>query len=332
MKHLVWLVVLTLLPSSVWAGKGSNTFPEGYRVLDRIAAVVEGDVLTLYDLLRQFAFVEVLGASITDPEERKKWYKKKQNELLDEQISTILVMKEAEKLGIKIGPARVTNHLTKIKRMNRWDDDQLLGFLNQQGFDSIAAYREHVAKEMVKAQMLNYKVRSRITPRDDEIDRVFKRDYYGGTKEDEILVQHILVRVPAMISVPQLKALQKKVDEVLNLVLTEQKTFEEAAREFSEDPGTAQLGGEIGWITRGSLDPDFEMAAFKLKVGQVSGVVQTQIGYHLIRVFGKRQTEISNPDTVRQRVKMELIMERQKAGWKQWMKELREKYHVDVRL
>jgi len=332
MRSKLCIVLIALLPMGVWASEPARAFPDGYQLLDRVAAVVEGDVLTLYELLRQFAFVEVLGAGIEDPEERKNWYADKQRELLDEQINTILVMKEAKKLGVTASPARVTGHLTKMKRVNKWSDEQLYTFLKQQGYNSVDEYRKHVGKEMVKAQMLNYKVRSRITPREDEIDRIFHRDYYGGKKEDEILVQHILIRLPSMVSVPQLKALQKRVDTVLNLVLTEQMTFEEAARRYSEDPGTSQLGGEFGWVSRGSLDPDFEMSAFKLGVGQVSGVVQTQIGYHLIRVLGRRQIDISDPGTVRRRIKMELIMERQKSGWNQWMKELRGKYHVDIRL
>jgi peptidyl-prolyl cis-trans isomerase SurA len=60
--------------------------------------------------------------------------------------------------------------------------------------------------------------------------------------------------------------------------------FSRLAQTLSEDPGTAQSGGDLGWFKRGSLDSTFELAAFKVPVGQVSGIVQTPFGYHLIKV------------------------------------------------
>jgi parvulin-like peptidyl-prolyl isomerase len=332
MKKAVLVLAVACVAMPAWAGTESRTLPAGYELIDGIAALVEGEVITLYELMSKFVFVEVLGANIADAEKRKEWAEKKKQDLLNEEINTILVLREAKKLGLSGSATRVNQHIDRIKRHNRWSDEQLMAYLQQQGFTKLAEYREHVRKEMIKSQMLNFKVGSRIKPRAEEIERIFKRDYYGGTQQDEILVQHILIRVPGLTTVPKLRLLQKRIDHVLNLVLTEQKTFEEAAREFSEDPGTRNLGGEIGWIKRGSLDPDFELSAFKLSTGQVSGVIQTQIGYHIVRVLGKRQVDIDDPKKVRQRIRMELHMERQSAAWEQWMKELRGKYHVDIRL
>src|SRR5678816_1501037 len=78
-------------------------------------------------------------------------------------------------------------------------------------------------------------------------------------------------------------AVRKRANDALARI-KKGEPFSRLAQTLSEDPGTAQSGGDLGWFKRGSLDSTFELAAFKVPVGQVSGVVTTPFGYHLIKV------------------------------------------------
>lgn len=82
--------------------------------------------------------------------------------------------------------------------------------------------------------------------------------------------------------------------------------FAAAARKYSED-GSAESGGDLGWVEKGQLDPTFEQTAFNLPVGVMSGIIQTRFGYHLIFVEGKRPGGIAPFDGVKRDIRENLI-------------------------
>ena len=105
-------------------------------------------------------------------------------------------------------------------------------------------------------------------------------------------------------------AVKKRADSILNLIKSGEKTFEEAAEEFSDDPATAMNGGDLGvWYSRSgglgesgrNLAPPFEEALYSLKDGQISGVVQTDFGYHIIR---RDSTKQMDPDEEKEDLRM----------------------------
>lgn len=104
----------------------------------------------------------------------------------------------------------------------------------------------------------------------------------------EIRASHILIELkPGFTSEDSAKALEKiqKIKEKINLG----EDFSELAKEFSEDEGTKSLGGDLGFFSRRMMVQPFDEAAFNLEVGQVSDIVKTQFGYHLIKVTDKKQ-------------------------------------------
>jgi len=103
--------------------------------------------------------------------------------------------------------------------------------------------------------------------------------------------------------------------------------FEKLAKEKSEDPGSAVNGGELGWITRGQMVPEFEKATFALKVGETSGLVKTNYGYHIIRVEAHEQAHLQPFDDV----KAQLTAELQKQAASQMMQTLADKAIAGLR-
>ena len=103
--------------------------------------------------------------------------------------------------------------------------------------------------------------------------------------------------------------------------------FEKLAKEKSEDPGSAVNGGELGWITRGQMVPEFEKATFALKVGETSGLVKTNYGYHIIRVEAHEQAHLQPFDDVRAQLTAEL----QKQAASQMMQTLADKAIAGLR-
>ena len=97
-----------------------------------------------------------------------------------------------------------------------------------------------------------------------------------------------------------------KAEQVLAEVRKSPGSFAALAKKYSEDPGSAPKGGDLGWFTRGTMEPPFENAAFKLKPNEISGLVESQYGFHIIKVTGIRPAKLRPLEQVRPQLEAEL--------------------------
>ncbi len=123
-------------------------------------------------------------------------------------------------------------------------------------------------------------------------------EYYRSRIHDSLLIDELVERHGGDTTVEQVHAQHILVadEETANEVLAELvagKTFEELAQEYSNDPGSKDNGGDLGWFPRGMMVPPFEEAAFSLEVGAVSEPVKTDFGYHIIKVVGKEDRPLT---------------------------------------
>lgn len=139
-----------------------------------------------------------------------------------------------------------------------------------------------------------------ITASQQEIDA-----YMKAHPEEQVHARHILISIksPEMPSEDGLDkpAARAKAEEVLKRVKAGEN-FEALAREYSNDPGSKQNGGDLGWFSQGRMVPEFEKAAFALQPGQTSEIVESQFGFHIIKVEGRRN---GDPERAAQEVEQE---------------------------
>jgi peptidyl-prolyl cis-trans isomerase D len=124
-------------------------------------------------------------------------------------------------------------------------------------------------------------------PSDDEL-----REFYQANKSqfqvpEERRASHILVQVPEGADEAAVKAARAKIDDLYKKIKAGE-SFEKLAKENSDDPGSAEAGGDLGYFRRGIMEPDFEKAVFSLKEGEVSEPVLTSFGFHIIKLTGIR--------------------------------------------
>lgn len=125
----------------------------------------------------------------------------------------------------------------------------------------------------------------RIKPTDAELHKYYD-DHAGQFKTEETRhAAHILIAVPKDADKKAQESARAKAEEVLKKVKQGQP-FDKLAKQYSDDPGSARQGGDLGFFGRGVMDPAFEKAVFSLSPGQVSGLVRTQFGYHIIKLLG----------------------------------------------
>jgi len=121
---------------------------------------------------------------------------------------------------------------------------------------------------------------------------------------------------------------EDKANELLTKINAGEVTFEDAARENSSCPSGAQ-GGSLGEFGRGQMVPEFDAACFEMEVGEVRGPVQTQFGYHLIRLDGKKAAEPMHFGDVREALVRQMTMEKQQAAYRSKINQLKILYPVE---
>lgn len=173
------------------------------------------------------------------------------------------------------------------------------------------------AKKEIITQVAINKILSEVTLTEEEVKKYYEANQDMFKAEESVRAKHILV-----------DSLEKA--EEVNGAIEAGMTFEEAASLYSSCPSKAQ-GGDLGSFTRGRMVPEFEKAAFELEVGVVSEPVQTQFGYHLIKVEEKEAGSIRPFEEVKNTISNELLSERQNFKYMQFVDELKKKYNVEVK-
>ena len=155
--------------------------------------------------------------------------------------------------------------------------------------DEISAYYENNASQFMTQESVDIEYLE--VKRDDLLDDVEVNEedllaFFQDTKEiyaeaESRRVSHILVEINDDTSEEQAKI---KIDEVYDKITSTQATFTDLAKEYSDDTGSAELGGDLGFNPKGTFVDEFEEAAYGLGLNQVSGPVLTEFGYHLIKL------------------------------------------------
>ena len=132
---------------------------------------------------------------------------------------------------------------------------------------------------------------------DAQLQQQYQDNLDSYRTPERVKVRHILIKTEGKPKdeVPKLKA---KAEDILKQ-LQHGADFAELAKKNSEDPGSAEKGGELGWIVRGQTVPNFEKAAFSLKPGDLSGVIETEYGFHIIQVEDKQAAHTQTFDEVK---------------------------------
>jgi peptidyl-prolyl cis-trans isomerase SurA len=156
--------------------------------------------------------------------------------------------------------------------------------------------------------------------------KVVSRGQDSGMTITQTRVRHIVMRPSAQSDVKQT---EDRMREMRQAIMNGSARFEDLARQYSEDASAPQ-GGDLGWVSPGTLVPEFEDAMGKLPVGGVSNPVQSRFGIHLIQVLDRRETTL-DPKQVREQATNVLKEEKYEPAYAEWVADLRAKAFIEYR-
>ena len=174
----------------------------------------------------------------------------------------------------------------------------------RQGFDKERAVKrqtqiltdEHLAKSYIQKRML-----PQIKVTDKDVEAYYKEHAKEFEKPETVKARHILIGFKEGIKDEEKKELKKKAEKVHDKAKGGDD-FAKLAAEYSDDPGSKTKGGDLGFFARGTMVHEFENAAFALKPGELSSIVETPYGYHIIKVDEKKAAETPAYDSIKEQV------------------------------
>ncbi|MBC7792390.1 MAG: peptidylprolyl isomerase [Clostridia bacterium] len=309
--------------------------PKGVRTgVDRIAAVIEDEVITMRELEKKALPYMAQLESVTDDGERvmrrDAIFKQVLNIEIDERIVSHELGNNKDRLGVT--EQDVDRAVQEVLRMNNIGEDQLQAALYSQGM-TWSEYRKKLRDQIERARLVQFKVQGRVQIKEtDVVRRCEERNRIGDDKR--LCAQHVLLRIPEGASQVETERLYAKAAQ-LQAEIASGGDFKAYALEYSDDKQSPD--GKL-CFARGEMVEEFERAAFSLKPGEVSSVVRTPFGFHIIRLSG-RDTAVAvtkDPSSCSgeslTNYRNEMYQEEMERQMNAWMQELRAKAFVDVRI
>ena len=233
-------------------------------------------------------------------------------EILEQLVARKLILQEAEKSGVTISEEDLDAEMEQIIAENfQGSQEEFMSVLDLYGIDP-DSFREDARLNLLVREL----ALTRMDITEEEVREYFEenQDFFG--QPEEVEARHILLET------------EEEADEVMGL-LDEGGDFAELAAEYSTDLGSRDSGGSLGFFGRGVMVPEFEEAAFSLAVGERSGIIATDFGFHIIEVLDRREEETREFEEISDEVREAVIDQRVPQVINQLVMELFEEAEIE---
>ncbi len=280
LKKTLFLLLLLFLFCALLFTKLS--LAKSAQSIDKIIAVVNNDIV-LQSELNHFInrVVRKLKARKTAIPARHILEK----QALERLILLRIQIQLAKRKGVKVSDEMVNQALANVAKKNKMTLIQFRKQIGKEGLD-FKELRESIRKEIILARLQQRSVRNQVRVSKEEIDRFLANQTHRTFKNNKFKVQHILISVPDGADAKTIQQITLKAKKVLKRIKQGVK-FSEAAVTWS-DGQKALEGGVLGWFRTGQLPRIFVRQVVKLKVGQVSSLIRSPSGFHIVKLIDAR--------------------------------------------
>ena len=298
------------------------------KVMNAIVAIVNDDIVTLNDVNReaQPAVDEAVKKGPVDDLVRSRI----RREALDRLIEKRLAEQKIKELNIQVSDEEIRQAIEDVRKQNNIPSQEaLIVALAAQGL-TFDRYRAQLREQIEKLKLVSVEVRTKVLVSDSEM-----RDYYAAnlakfTGDESFRARHIFFKISAKASSEEILRSQATALAVLSDA-KEGKDFVDLAKKFSEDPAARKDGGDLGSFKKGDMQPELEKVILRLKPGEVSELVATPIGIHIIKLEERVAGTAKPFETVKSDIEEILYRKKSEERFNQWAKELRSKASIDIR-
>lgn len=291
--------------------------------LPDIIAKVNGETISKADVEKAVQAIEQQNGGPVPPDQRDRVIRG----VLDQLVSLRLLVQETKARKLTAPTAEVDARIAQLRGQFPTEDAFKQALASQKV--TIEQLRADAQSELNVTKMLQTEIESKVSVTPAQIQDFYAKNPDRFKQGERARASHILLRVPEQADAAAKATVKTKADDVLKQVRAG-KDFAALAKQYSEDPGSAPNGGDLNYFQKGQMVGPFDQAVFSLKVGEVSGVVETQFGFHIIKVTDKQPERTVPLDEVRPQVQQFLENQARQEQTQALLKSLAAKGKIEI--
>jgi peptidyl-prolyl cis-trans isomerase C len=313
----IFIGILVFLPAMAAEEKPADT--------DKKIAVINGVVISQEQFNKELTIhldrISRQGRQVSDAQmaELKK-------DVLQGLIERELLYQESRKAGIKITDQTLDEQLAAIKKRFPSEEEykKALSAMNLTE-DEV---KTQIARGLAIRELINQKIMSKITVSDEETKAYYDANPQLFKQPEQVKASHILIKVETDATDAQKAEARKKINDVQQKI-KDGGDFAELAKQYSEGPSNVR-GGDLGYFGRGQMVKPFEDAAFAMQPNEVSDVVETRFGYHLIKVYDKKPEQTVAYTDVKEQIGERMKQEKAEKEAAQYVEQLKKDAKIET--
>ena len=301
---------------------------QGAKVVDRIVAVVNDDIILLSELDKSFKpyadKIMAFGYSLN--EERRMLFNTRE-EILNQLIDQKLTDQQIKQSNITVRDDEIDGAIERLKEANFFTDEELREMLSAEGL-TIEEYRKRIKDQMLQAKLVNFEIKSKIVITKEDINSYYKShsDKYGGIKKYRL--SNIIMKVPSFASEEEKLMILKKMEIVLK-ELEAGKPFDSIAGIYSESSYVSDEDG-LGLFELKELSPKIQESIKNMNTGEFTPVLDTDQGYQIFYI--KEIVDVPGKSLEESSLEIEDILYKEIVDkkFRLWINKLRETSHIKI--
>lgn len=288
-------------------------------LLDRVVAVVDREVITWSELFRAMEFELGMDLRNLSEADRSRFFKENEARFLETLIDRKLQLQAAKRLDISASSEEVKEAIEGIKKKYNLSESDFNESLKAEGM-TIDKYKERLSEQIILSKVVSQQVSSKVIVSEEEIN-----DYLSKNKGSTYRIRQILIKKTK----DRDRDLMMKMAQEAMARIKAGEDFSVVAFSLSEDP-SAKTGGDLGVIKKELLSKEFLDVISKMKVGDVSEPFFTDKGLHIIKL--DESLEQTGQEEMREIARKKLYERKFNEAYKAWIRSLRERAFIEVRL
>lgn len=252
-------------------------------------------------------------------------HRKVLNQLVEEK----LIDQEAKRSGVKVTNKEIEATLEDVRRRNGLTQEMLEKTLAKDGM-TLEAFKKEIEKKIQRMKLINHSLKVELKPAEKELRDFYEKNgnRYRGT--ESYRTSHILFHIPKEATDEEIREIRKNCQKVLEKI-RKGEDFGEMAILYSEDT-SAKDRGDLGYFKKGELLPAFEKEALRLQAGEMSGIVRTEFGFHIIKLLERKGGQPLPFEKVKEEVQRDYYEKEMEKAFRQFLTTLKEKSIIEIKL